>query len=394
MSESRGPSTHDVPDHEGFADPESEAGVDAILHDDALLDALGRGELPASYRDDVAARLLTGWREDLDDGLLSPAPMLLATVDTESTPQDDTEVLSLFRDDTTPLPVFTDPDRIDESVRSAFVAAGYARPAGEYPTEPTPQLPPSFDEAPPPSEPADRRSRRRRLDRVVVAVAATAAIVAAGSAGSVAAAATAHPGDRLWPISRVIYAERARSIVASEEGHASLEKAREAIRRGDPVAARRYLEEAQEKLDTQVREGSDEADELAQELQITATLPEFRSPYGDPRRAGADPSTSGGATTGPSPRSRWERNGDPRRGPGSTSTTPSPGSTPSTAPRPTDPAPTTEAPTQGPTEPGPTPSEPGNTPDPQPTETISNGGSSDGQSGDQVTGADAGSTAE
>ncbi|MFG1926201.1 hypothetical protein [Cryptosporangium sp. NPDC048952] len=367
-----------------FHDADTDAGVDAILRDDALLDALGRGELPATYRADVTARLLTTWRDDLDEGLpplrLAEAPtsMLLAPAR-----EDDTDVLPLF-DDTAQLPAFADPDRIDESVRSAFVAAGYARPTEQLPPvrpseAATEQFQPSFDRLPPAGDEkpvADlgrRRVRRRRFDRVVVATAAVAAVLAAGSAGSVAAAATAHPGDKLWPISRVIYAERARSIEASQEAHTSLQKAREALDRGDTDAAQRYYDEAQQKMDESVREGSDEADRLAQDLETTAAIPDFPAVPGSRWNSpSASPSTSGGSNSpDSSARSKWQRN--PRGGRGTSQATP-PGTstvpTPTTgggSTAPTDPNPTTGAPDPDPTTQSPEPPPETRSPDPEPS---------------------------
>ncbi|WP_157018335.1 hypothetical protein [Cryptosporangium arvum] len=408
MSDPRIPSPYGGPDQrrpsDPFADAETDAGVDAILRDDALLDALGRGELPATYRADVTARLLTTWRDDLDEGLPplrsaeAEAPVLLAPAR-----DDDTEV---FRspwgdsgDDTAQLPRLfsdgvSDPDRIDESVRSAFVAAGYARPTEQLPPvrpseAATEQFQPSFDRLPPAVEEkpvttlGERRPRRRRFDRVVVATAAVAAVLAAGSAGSVAAAATAHPGDKLWPISRVVYAERARSIEASEEAHASLQKAREALERGDTGAAQRYYDEAQQKLDENVREGSDEADRLADDLETTAAIPDFPVVPGsrwNPSTAAPSSSAGSSSSSDPSARSKWKRN-RPRDGRGSTQATPPGTSTvptpPTGATTPTNPGPTTGAPDPEPStqNPEPTPTET-QSPDPVPTEAPSTGGSS------------------
>jgi ribosomal protein S20 len=405
MTDPRGPNQYGRSEHQGpadpFADSEPDAGVDAILRDDALLDALARGELPAAYRADITARALTNWRDDIDEGLPPlraadlPSPVLLATPRDNSS--DDTDVLfaplrDLGADDTAQLPLLLNegasgPDRIDESVRSAFVAAGYARPTEQLPPvrpndEPTQQFPASFDRLPPADADdapvtglSSRRVRRRRFDRVVVATAAVAAVLAAGSAGSVAAAATARPGDTLWPISRVVYAERARSIEASQDAHASLQKARAAAERGDADAAQRYYAEAQQKLDEQVREGSDEADRLAHDLETTAAMPEFPvvpgSPWSSP---GAAPSTSSGGSTStnPSARSRWQR-GNPRGGSTAQATPPPPGTTPAPPPTtggPTDPAPTTGAPNPDPTTqaPEPTPTDGTTSPDPVPSD--------------------------
>ncbi|GAA0226775.1 hypothetical protein [Cryptosporangium japonicum] len=404
MSDHRIPSPYGGPDHrrpaDPFADAETDAGVDAILRDDALLDALGRGELPATYRADVTARLLTTWRDDLDEGLPplhaaeAPAPVLLAPAR-----EDDTDVLPLF-DDTAQLPPFSDPDRIDESVRSAFVAAGYARPTEQLPPvrpseAATEQFRASFDELPPaddkpPVTELGRRGpgRRRRFDRVVVATAAVAAVLAAGSAGSVAAAATAHPGDTLWPISRVVYAERARSIEASEDAHVSLRKAREALERGDTDAAQRYYDEAQQKLDQNVREGSDEADRLSQDLETTAAIPDFPVVPGsrwNPSTAAPSSSAGSSSSSDPSGQSKWKRQrqregrSSSQASPPGTSTVPTPTTGGAT---PTNPGPTTGAPDPEPStqSPEPTPTET-KSPDPVPTAEPSTGGTAPAEPG-------------
>jgi hypothetical protein len=326
--------------------------VDAILRDDALLDALGRGELPAAYRADVTARLITGWRLDIEEPSIAETPTLALTALTggqsvlpprlAERPRDagDTAVLSgrpdpgatdpgvsraarfgeeptadlpRYRDDfraglqdddvTASIPVYRgSEDRIDESFRSAFVAAGYARPSGEERTEEFSTF--AEPEGETPSE-RPRRHGRRRLDRLVVAAAAAAAVLAAGSAGSVAAASTAHPGDKLWPISKVLYADRAHSIEAGEDAHTALKKAREAAARGDTAAARKYLAQAKQKAG-EVREGSDEADALEQDMATMDVLTNQLSPSPD---AGGTDSASASTGTPTDSKSRQQQRG-------------------------------------------------------------------------------------
>lgn len=187
-----------------LAEPDAEPGVDAILRDDDLLDALGRGELPAHYRADVTARLITDWRLDLGepDGAERPELTLAPAAGVSAPPR--LATLPPYRgEETANLPVYQGTeDRIDESFRTAFVAAGYARPTdGDEPTQQfgavlvglSDGADEQTDAAVDGAGPVRRHVRPRRLDRIVVAATAAAAILAAGSAGSVAAAATAHP---------------------------------------------------------------------------------------------------------------------------------------------------------------------------------------------------------
>jgi outer membrane biosynthesis protein TonB len=165
--------------------------ADAVLRDDALLDALGRGELLPEYGDDATAKLLLAWRDDVADtaGLPDMAPA---------------------------APV--------RSIGTARV----------------------------PEQPVAGR-RRFHLSRRM-AIAAAFAAFAAGSVGSVAAAGVAEPGSPLWPITKVVYEDRAKSVEAREGALSLLREAREAAERNDP-------ERAQELLNTALAEAGDVSDE-------------------------------------------------------------------------------------------------------------------------------------
>jgi hypothetical protein len=164
--------------------------ADAVLRDDALLDALGRGELLPEYGDDAAARMLLAWRDDIADTAGLP----------ESKPV---------------VPVRA------RSIGTAKV--------------PPPRSPREDDAAEQP-----RRLFHPRMSGRV-AVAAAVAAIAAGSAGSVAAASVAEPGSPLWPITKVVYEDRAKSVEARESSLELLREARQAADRNDPVRARRLL---------------------------------------------------------------------------------------------------------------------------------------------------------
>ena len=80
-----------------------------------------------------------------------------------------------------------------------------------------------------------------RLSRVVLA--AAAAVLAL--AGTVAVAAgRAQPGSRLWPITTVVYAERADSLVAAQDARSAIAEAREAVTAGRYAEADRLLIQA------------------------------------------------------------------------------------------------------------------------------------------------------
>ena len=380
-------------------EPDLQPGVDTVLRDDALLDALGRGELPAHYRADVTARLITNWRDDLEEPGIAgrPALTLAPSAGAHSQPQrsqspgpepgdlpapdqlarppeldatdpgptrvarhaadeDETVDLPRYSDETVDLPAYPDTgDRIEEPFRTAFVAAGYARPAvsgrsGDPRDEPTQQLGAALvglsgraDGDPPTGRvgPVRRHVRRRRLDRIVVAAAAAAAILAAGSAGSVAAASTARPGDPLWGISKVIYADRAQSIEASEEAHAALTKARAAAARGDARSARRYLAEAKQKAH-EVRRDSDEGDLLKHDMATMNALADSLSPS-------PDGSADDGAPGAQNP-TDLQRQAAPRQRHSGSKGVPSSGTNPRPAPAPGNPRPTKAAPSAKPTE--------------------------------------------
>lgn len=386
--------------HPSAADPVADEpnplpGVDTVLRDDALLDALGRGELPAHYRADVTARLITAWRDDLEEPgpvgrpALTLAPSEDDTADLPRYPAgaahqlapetDETAILPRYADETPALPAYPDSgDRIEEPFRTAFVAAGYARPpdagrvgelsgfgrSGDQLDEPTQQLGAALvglsgradDDTPARVGPVRRHVRRRRLDRIVVAAAAAAAILAAGSAGSVAAASTARPGDRLWGISKVIYADRAQSIEASEEAHAALTKARAAAARGDAPAARRYLAEAEQKAH-QVRQDSDEGDLLKHDMATVNALADSLSPSPD----GSVEDGAPGAQNSTSPQQQTSR-AQRQRHAGSKD---SPSSVTTTRPAPGNPQPTRAAPSANPTEGGTAPAT-----EPEPTQST------------------------
>lgn len=159
--------------------------LDVIRGDDALLDALGRGEPAVS--DDRIDTLLAAWRAEL-----AAEPAQVSTI------------------------------------RSAH--PGVEGIATE-PTIGTPQR--------------QKGSRERRMTRRA-RIAAAAAAIAALAGGTAAAAATATPGSPLWSISQAIYPERADRIAAEDAlaqarravDNGNFDRARRALAQADQLISR------------------------------------------------------------------------------------------------------------------------------------------------------------
>lgn len=88
------------------------------------------------------------------------------------------------------------------------------------------------------------RSARRRRPRMLVPVAAAAAVLAIAFAGVGMAAREAEPGDALWGLSKVLYAEHARSVEAAKSVRTDLNDAQQALVQGKINEAKDALEAA------------------------------------------------------------------------------------------------------------------------------------------------------
>lgn len=150
------------------------------------------------------------------------------------------------------------------------------------------------------------RLRRRRRPRLLVPVAAAAAVLAISFAGMGLAARDAQPGDTLWALTKVLYADHARSVEAAEAVKADLREAKVALTEGDLAEAKSKLEDAHAQLPTVTAEDG-KSDLEEQHASLVAQLP--GNPSGE-----ASPPPSANPTTAPNP-------GSPS---GSGSTSPSP----------------------------------------------------------------------
>lgn len=92
------------------------------------------------------------------------------------------------------------------------------------------------------SRPPSRRARH------LFPLAAAAAMIVFTVGGVSVGAAEAKPGDTLWGVSRVLYAERAESVEAAERVEVRIDEAKQALSRGEPAVAAQALAAAEEDL--------------------------------------------------------------------------------------------------------------------------------------------------
>ncbi|SCL55434.1 hypothetical protein [Micromonospora chersina] len=188
---------------------------DPVRRDDELLDALRHGAVPA---DDPVAALLGGWQAQVEARAVElegrPWPALdRRSADDQPAPAD---------------PAGTAPVR---AVPPARKQGRPADPAG----------------APEPGEPAGtglgrgRSDGRRRRARVLSGAALTLVTLAGGlGLGS----ARAEPGGLLWPVTELVWTERADALVAEREIDGMLDQARRDLGAGRYAEARTDLERA------------------------------------------------------------------------------------------------------------------------------------------------------
>ena len=101
-----------------------------------------------------------------------------------------------------------------------------------------------------PSGFSDRqRSRSRSRLRVVRPIAAAAAVAAVVFGGATAMAYDAQPGDALWGVKQVVFADEANSTVAKIDTTSELEKAERLLAAGDIPAAKMVLDNAAHRAD-------------------------------------------------------------------------------------------------------------------------------------------------
>lgn len=143
---------------------------------------------------------------------------------------------------------------------------------------------------------AARNARGGRRRRMLVPVAAAAAVLAIGFTGTALAARDAQPGDTLWGLSKVLYADHARSVEAAASVRTDLDAARLAIAQERYEDARRALEEAEQAL--QGVTGEDELAKLrARHTELMAQLDPPEGTYPVPPASSETTSGAGESLT-------------------------------------------------------------------------------------------------
>jgi len=167
---------------------------------------------------------------------------------------------------------------------AAFPAAAF--PAAAFPAAVTPAaVTPAAADVTAPWSP-------RYARRLVMA----AALVVLASSALAIGASDAEPGETLWAVSEVFYAERARSVQAAADVTSGLEQARTALLQGRPADAAQAIAAARERLD--VVRPDEGRDDLVLEAQfLTAALADpslLAAAPADPAPGSAGEPTSGG----------------------------------------------------------------------------------------------------
>jgi hypothetical protein len=194
------------------------------------------------------------------------------------------------------------------------------------------------------------RMQRKRRPRLLVPIAAAAAVLAIAFAGVGLAARDAEPGDTLWALTKVLYADHARSVEAAAAVKADLREAKAALTQGNVAEAKSKLEDAHAALPS-VLPDDGRTDLEAQHASLLAQLP-------------GNPSDQAGSPPSPEPSTQPGTDSSQDTAPGTSESnavtdTVTPSSPPSESPDP--PAPTTSTDTSRNEEGGGTPSGGGGT---------------------------------
>jgi hypothetical protein len=118
---------------------------------------------------------------------------------------------------------------------------------------------------------AQRHGKRARRRRLLVPVAAAAAVLVIAFTGTGVAARSAQPGDTLWGLTKMLYADHARSVEAASAARTDLRQASIALAQGNILAAQQALAAAAAKL-RQVAEEDNLSQLMAEHRQLTDML--------------------------------------------------------------------------------------------------------------------------
>ncbi|SDU53740.1 anti-sigma-D factor RsdA [Gordonia westfalica] len=175
----------------------------------------------------------------------------------------------------------------------------------EVVSTPTPQLV-SVDDVERAIERTERASRGRRMVRHLRVVSGAAAIVIVAAAGLTVLSEGSQPGDPLWGVKQVVFAEAASETQAAYDVRNNLESAEAAIAAGDTRAAASFIAKAQGSMgpmrDKDTRE---EMSDWMNRLRAGAGLPTTRATTSTADQSGPAV-TEPGAPTSPDVRNRTE----------------------------------------------------------------------------------------
>ncbi|MTD14336.1 hypothetical protein GIS00_10285 [Nakamurella sp. YIM 132087] len=252
--------------HESFdplgGSPSDDLG--AIAWDDRLLDEIAAAAaLPAQSR-----------RSDLD----------------ASDPSDD----DLFGDAGPYLPVQADRSGDDADLPGDPLTQLLMQWRGDLRVDDLPPVP----ELPAVAAPARIRKQRRGF-RPMIAVAAAIAALLVGTA--TVGSRTAHPGDVLWPLAKMLWSDRADSVAARESARIALDTAETALYSGDPTRAIVALTSASGDLQrVQEEDGRQELETKYQDLwtKATSSIASTTEVDGGPAGTPTVPVPGGGGTSG------------------------------------------------------------------------------------------------
>ncbi|WP_329071186.1 anti-sigma-D factor RsdA [Amycolatopsis sp. NBC_01480] len=162
---------------------------------------------------------------------------------------------------------------------------------------------------------ARKHSQRGRRRRFLVPVAAACAAAAIAFTGTGLAARDAQPGDTLWGLTKVLYADHARSVEAAATVKLDLEKANIALADNRLSDARKALDDAQAALG-QVSDDDNRNQLMEQHRQLAAQLDDPSAPHpgGNPANPPANPPANNPGTGSP------QASGQPTQLPGTGST--------------------------------------------------------------------------
>ncbi|MCK8615975.1 anti-sigma-D factor RsdA [Gordonia sp. C13] len=196
------------------------------------------------------------------------------------------------------------PTRDDTEYELAELLSGWRN---DVVSTPVPELV-SVDDVERAIESTERASRGRRMVRHLRVVSGAAAIVIVAAAGLTVMSEGSQPGDPLWGVKQVVFAEAASETKAAYDVRGNLERAEAAIAAGDTAAAASFIAKAQNSMGPmRDKDTRQEMSDWMNRLRAGAGLPSTREATSSADRSEPAVTESGEPTTKPDVRKRSER---------------------------------------------------------------------------------------